>query len=193
MVSLNEKCDDGNLANDDGCSRECAIEEDANCRLVQNEGPSECFDTLGWEFELKSFILDPQLIQLTFTNQIKYDDVITKNISTLFTLSINGFTEKDYSYEFVNSSGSNQTIQIQFTFLKNVVSQTLTVTLKDQKKLTNYYDVPINPDKITKSIDLEDKEFYNSAEIEFFTLLRNLAYGLQILNWILMIGAGFLD
>jgi len=77
--------------------------------------------------------------------------------------------------------------------LKNVVSQTLTVTLKDQKKLTNYYDVTINPEKITKTIDLEDKEFYNPAEIEFFTLLRNLAYGLQILNWILMIGAGFLD
>lgn len=45
--------------------------------------------------------------------------------------------------------------------MKNVVSQTLTVTLKDEKKLTNYYDVTINPDKITKSIDLEDKEFYS--------------------------------
>ena len=58
------------------------------------------------------------------------------------------------------------------------MSQTLTVTLKDQTKLTNYYDVAINPEKITKTIDLEDKEFYNDAEIEFFTLLRNLAYGL---------------
>lgn len=100
LVSLNEKCDDGNLANDDGCSRSCTIEENANCRLIANEGPSECFDTLGWEYSLKSFILDPELILLTFSNEIKYDDKLIKNISILFTLSINGFENTDYTYEF---------------------------------------------------------------------------------------------
>lgn len=36
LVSLNEKCDDGNTVNGDGCSRNCTIEDGANCRLINN-------------------------------------------------------------------------------------------------------------------------------------------------------------
>lgn len=112
LVALTEECDDANLANGDGCSRTCTIETGANCRLLANEGPSECFDTLGWEFSLTSYILDPTLILLTFSNSIMYDNVTITDIGSLFTLSIDGFSTSDYTYEFKNNSGSNESIYI---------------------------------------------------------------------------------
>jgi len=52
FMSLIEGCDDGNLVEKDGCSSTCTVEENFSCRLTRNEGPSLCFDTSGWVFEL---------------------------------------------------------------------------------------------------------------------------------------------
>ena len=50
--SLKEGCDDNNNEDGDGCSNKCTIEKGWGCRLKRNEGPSECYDILGWDYSL---------------------------------------------------------------------------------------------------------------------------------------------
>lgn len=46
-----------------------------------------------------------------------YDERDMKDYNSVFELSINGFSTSDYSFKFVNSSSSNITMDIEFTFL----------------------------------------------------------------------------
>jgi cysteine-rich repeat protein len=88
FVSLKEECDDGNNINGDGCSSLCKLEKGTNCKNVRNEGPSECFNTLGWTLTLKTDMLIPSKVTITFSDEIIYDINAFKSYDSLFKIEI---------------------------------------------------------------------------------------------------------
>ena len=71
--SLNEQCDDGNNLNGDGCSHACTIETSFACLLVKNEGPSLCYNMVGWTIRLETYVLEPTRVSIQFSNAIQYN------------------------------------------------------------------------------------------------------------------------
>ena len=65
LVSVSEKCDDGNTENGDGCSSSCNIEKKYNCLLNKPQGPSICY------------LLAPPTFECVKSN-LSYNQVILK-------------------------------------------------------------------------------------------------------------------
>ena len=65
-----------------------------------------------------------------------------------------------------------------FDFKKNVISQKMTLKLKQKNVLLNQYGVGVSKDYYTITTNLEDVEYYSEGQLEAFNLYTKVIMGL---------------
>jgi cysteine-rich repeat protein len=106
---VTEKCDDGNLNAEDGCSATCGIETGFECVLDRNEGPDLCFKLEPLNVTSFTDLVHFSSLYIAFSRPLAEKQV---NFSELLNINIPALPS--YSYEFALIS--RQVLEVRFSF-----------------------------------------------------------------------------
>lgn len=123
-MSLDEVCDDGNLASGDGCDSECEIEPLWKCYTERNQGPSVCY-------QLRPPIALGEQSEVYFNRFFIYFDRKLKfyyNFSNITTVTIpNLKNESAFSYNLSTVKNSTNRFYIDYIYNDDLINMNLSV------------------------------------------------------------------
>ncbi|CAD8204772.1 unnamed protein product [Paramecium pentaurelia] len=178
-----EECDDGNILNNDGCSKNCLIENKWNC-LSKDSQTNTCYSQTQINLEYLNLTRQNQFIQLSYSKKVRLKfNSDNNNFLSQNSLKIIGLQEDQYLITCYPVIAIDQQefksilYQFEIQFFEQILNQ-FNFTVFINETLIDVNDIPILPSNV--SIQLKVPKLLTSTQLTFSKTFRKVGYSMMI-------------